>query len=85
MKQLTIGDVLGLVKMLISEAGMTLEEVKELPIYLSDDDELNGIHCGWEARLINADDEEDEYYVDMINENRGNYKLTCNDSAILIC
>ena len=85
MRRLTVGDVLDLVTVLTDEAGLTLEEAKELPIYLGDDDELNGIHCGWEARIINADDEEDEYYVDMINENRNNYKLTGNDSAILIC
>ena len=84
-RQLTVGDLFDLVKVLTDEAGLTLEEVKELPIYLGNDDELNGIHCGWEARIIDADDEEDAYYVDMINERRGNYKLTGRDSAILIC
>lgn len=82
--QLRVGDILDLVKILTDEAGLPLEEVKELPIYIGDDDELNGIHCGWECRIIDADDEEDAYYVDMINENRNNYKLTGRDSAILI-
>jgi hypothetical protein len=84
MRQLTIGDVIELAKVLMHERGMTLEDVKALPIYIGDDDELNGIHCGYDVRIIDADDEEDEDYVEMINERRGNNKLTGRDSAILI-
>ena len=83
-RQLTVGDVIGLAKVLLRENGMSLEEIKELPIYIGNDDELNGIHCGWECRILDADDEEDQYYVDMINERRGNHALTGRDSAILI-
>ncbi len=82
--QLTVGDVLDIVKVLTKEREMTLEDVRALPVYIGDDDELNGIHCGWECRILDADDEEDEYYVDMINESRNNIKLTGRDSAILI-
>jgi hypothetical protein len=83
-RQLTVGDVIDLAKVLMTEKGMTLSAIRELPIYIGDDDELNGIHCGWECRILDADDEEDEYFVDMINEDRGNFKLTGRDSAILI-
>ena len=83
-KQLTVGDVIDLAKALIFERGIRLEEVKKLPIYIGDDNELNGIHCAGECRILDADDEEDEYYVEMINESGGNYPLTGRDSAILI-
>ena len=83
-KQLTVGDVVDLAKVLINERGMTLTDVRALPIYIGNDDELNGIHCGWECGILDADDEEDKYYVDMINERRGNQPLTGRDSAILI-
>ena len=83
-RQLTVGDVLDLATVLVKERRMPLADVKALPIYIGDDDELNGIHCGWECRVLDADDEEDSYYVDMINESRNNYKLTGTDSAILI-
>ena len=62
--------------------GMTMEEIKELPIYIGDDDELNGIHCAWYTNLVDANNTEDEDFVEMINEDRGNIKL--NGSAILI-
>lgn len=58
-RQLAVGDLIDLAKVLIFEKGMSLEEVKELPIYIGNDDELNGIHCGWECRILDADDEED--------------------------
>lgn len=83
-RQLTVGDVIDLAKVLLREKGMSLEEIKELPIYIGNDDELNGIHCGWECRILDADDEEDQYYVYMINERRANHALTGRDSAILI-
>lgn len=83
MKQLTLGDILRYANSLQKE-GMTLKEIGELPIYIGDDDELNGIHCGWYVEVIDAnDDNEDmEYLVEMINEDRGNYEIT--GKAILI-
>lgn len=84
-RQLTVGDLIDLAKVLIFEKGMSLEEVKELPVYIGDDNELNGIHCAGECQILDADDEEDRYYVEMINEDRNNYPLTGRDSAILIC
>ena len=85
MEQLTLGHILNFVKELKRE-GMTDREIKALPIYLGDDDELNGIHCGWYTNLVDADDTEDEGnvgFVELINENRCNYKLE-KGKAILI-
>ena len=84
MGQLTIGNILAFVKEL-KDSGMSLKEINELPIYLGDDDELNGIHCGWYTNLVdsnNTEDEDNVYTVEMINERRGNIKL--NGKAILI-
>lgn len=85
MNQLTLGDILSFVKEL-KRNGMTDKEIKSLPIYLGDDDELNGIHCGWYTNLVDADDTKDEdnvYTVELINENRCNIKLE-KGKAILI-
>ena len=62
--------------------GMTMEEIKELPIYLGDDDELNGIHCAWYTNLVNPSNTEDADLVEMINEDRCNIKI--EGKAILI-
>jgi hypothetical protein len=85
MGQLTVRDILVFLYQLKNQ-GMTMEEIKSLPIYLGDDDELNGIHCGWYTNLVDAENTEDEdnvYTVDLINENRCNIKLE-KGKAILI-
>lgn len=84
MGQLTMGNILALVKEL-KDSGMSLKEIYDLPIYLGDDDELNGIHCGWYTNLVdsnNTEDEDNMYSVEMINERSGNIQL--NGKAILI-
>lgn len=55
------------------------EDVLEMPVYIGDDDELNGIHCAWFCEKVSKDDED---VVEMINERAGNYKFKGN--AILI-
>lgn len=84
MKQLTLGNILAFVNELKNQ-GMTMDEIKSLPIYLGNDDELNGIHCGWYTNLLDADNTEDEdsmYYVGMINDYCWNTDL--KGKAILI-
>lgn len=84
MGQLKLENILAFVKEL-QEQGMTMAEIRKLPIYIGDDDELNGIHCAWYTNLVDADDTKDEdnvYTVEMINENRCNIKL--EGKAILI-
>lgn len=85
MDQLTLGDILDFAARL-RRKGMTLEEFRKLPIYLGQDDELNGIHTGWYINLVDADntkDEDDKYIVEMINEDYANVKLE-KGKAILI-
>ncbi len=76
-------DILGLCARLRAK-GMTMEEIKALPIYLGDDDELNGIHCGWALDFVDSNNttEDDDWMVEMINENRCNIKL--DGKAVLI-
>lgn len=81
MKQLTLGDILRCVEEM-KENGMTAKEISALPIYLGEDDELNGIHTGWYLNLIDSDGDDEEGFVELINENRHNIKL--NGKAILI-
>ena len=85
MDQLTVGDILAVIRHLKDE-GMSLKEIGALPIYLGDDDELNGIHCGWALDVVDADNKEDNdnmYLVEMINECGGNIELK-KGKAILI-
>lgn len=83
MDQLTINDILALCARL-QRSGMTLEEIKALPIYLGNDDELNGIHTAWALDFVDSNNttDEDEFLVEMINEDSHNIEL--NGKAILI-
>lgn len=79
--QLTMNHILAFCAELRAK-GMTMEEIKALPIYLGNDDELNGIHCGWYTNLVDINNEEDADLVELINEDRCNIEL--KGKAILI-
>lgn len=79
--QLTMNHILAFCAELRKQ-GMTMEEIKELPIYLGNDDELNGIHCGWYTNLVDINNPEDADLVELINEDRCNIEL--KGKAILI-
>ena len=84
MKQLTFGEIIGFASKLLKE-GITMEEMVKFPVYIGNDDELNGIHCAWCADCLDANDTENEGNMDlveMINERRCNVKL--EGKAILI-
>lgn len=84
MKQLTVGSIMKFVTDCMKN-GMTAEELKDLPIYIGNDDELNGIHCAWYTNLLDANDTtntDNAYMVEMINEDRCNIKI--EGKAILI-
>lgn len=81
MGQLTLGQILDFAAKLRRE-GMPLEEFRNMPIYLGNDDELNGIHCGWYMNLVDINNEEDADLVELINEDRCNIEL--KGKAILI-
>lgn len=79
--QLTMDNILAFCAELRKQ-GMTMEEIRALPIYLGNDDELNGIHCGWHTNLVDINNEEDADLVELINEDRCNIEL--KGKAILI-
>lgn len=83
MEQLTMGEILKLA-VALQNNGMTAEEIANLPVYIGNDDELNGIHCAWCTGIVDADkNDENTILVEMINERHGNYKLE-KGKAILI-
>ena len=74
MKQLTLGTILQLAKDLQKE-GVDLRELINMPIYIGNDDELNGIHCAWYAEMINPEDDSYGPIIDVINEDCCNIKV----------
>lgn len=80
MSQLTLGVILDTVEEL--KRNMTDEEIKALPIYLGDDDELNGIHCGWYVDVLTEGDPLSESMIELINEDGGNIQF--QNKAILV-
>ena len=81
MAQLKVKDLLVFAQEL-NKGGMSYKEIMELPIYLGNDDELNGIHCGLYTNLVDASNPSDEDWVELINEDSCNIKL--NGKAIVI-
>lgn len=78
MKQLTMQDIYEF-SLKLKEKGLDLSK---LPVYLGDDDELNGIHNGWYCELIDKEDFDFEYYMELINSNCGTTEL--EDKGVLI-
>ena len=83
MTPLKIKDLTNLI-IRLKNNGMTLNEINELPIYIGNDEELNGIHTAWFVEKVdrNDNDEDNKYFIEMIDENYGNVKL--KDKGILI-
>lgn len=44
------------------------ENLRDYPIYLGNDDELNGIHNGWYINILDKKDEECEDLIELIEE-----------------
>ena len=79
-KQLTMQDILDLALKLKGQG----VDLSKLRVYLGNDDELNGVHCGWYCELVeNNGSEEDNMVIDLINENFGNIKVK-DEQFILI-
>lgn len=81
MKQLTMGTILQIATNL-KEEGMTTKEISALPVYIGNDDELNGIHTAWYGQVIDTNENEDAYFVDLINED--DHNISFIGKAILI-
>lgn len=81
MNQLTLKDIYNVAKKLLEKG----DDLSKYPVYLGNDDELNGIHTGWYINILDANDaeEDNQYMIGMINEDCCNVKLT-KGKAILI-
>ena len=42
------------------------KEIRDMIVYIGDDEELNGIHPGYYAELLDENDENDQYILDEI-------------------
>lgn len=80
MSQLTLKNIYDLANRLLKKG----EDLSQYPIYIGDDDELNGIHCGWYRNLldVNNNDEDNQRMIDMINEDH--HCIPLKDKGILI-
>lgn len=74
MDQLKLGTILILASEL-QKKGMTTEEIMNMPVYIGRDDELNGIHTGWYAQVIDPNNEDDADFIELINEDRCNIEI----------
>ena len=72
MDNLTIGDILKKVKEIKEEKGLTDKEISEIPVFIGDDDELNGIHTAWFAQKIERANSDDSDLFLMIEDRSGN-------------
>lgn len=76
MKQLTINDIFNCVNEL-QKSGMNYKDIMALPIYLGNDDELNGVHNGWYCELIDSEDKDEDMQliVDLISQDYATTEL----------
>ena len=78
--QLTMQSILE-VALKLEEQGLDLSKIR---VFLGNDDELNGVHNAWYCELVENDgEEENNFIVDLINENIGN-NVKKNEKFILI-
>lgn len=78
---LTVGELLSVIDSYKKE-GMTQKEIDSLKIYIGRDEELNGIHLGWNIDLIKENDKHSQDYINIINEDCCNRPF--EKSAIII-
>ena len=79
--QLTMEKILN-VALAMKQKGIDLSKIK---VFLGNDDELNGIHNAWYCELITNNGQEDnDFIVDLINEDYNNNKVEKNEKFILI-
>lgn len=81
MNQLKLGTILVLATEL-QKQGVSTEEIMNMPVYIGRDDELNGIHTGWYAQVIDPNNEDDSGFIELINEDHCNVEI--KGKAVLI-
>lgn len=80
-EQLTMEKILN-VALAMKQKGIDLSKIK---VFLGNDDELNGIHTAWYCELITNNGQEDnDFIVDLINEDYNNNKVEKDEKFILI-
>ena len=79
---LIFGQILQLIREM-KDSGMTDEEIKGLPVYIGNDQELNGIHTAGYRDMIDPADPDWEEIVELINEDTTNC-IKLEGRAILI-
>lgn len=80
-EQLTMEKILN-VALAMKQKGIDLSKIK---VFLGNDDELNGIHNAWFCELITNNGQEDnDFIVDLINEDYNNNKVEKDEKFILI-
>lgn len=78
MEQLTLKQIYEVAKELVEHG----EDLSKYPVYLGDDDELNGIHNGWYINTLDIQCEDNRNFIELIEENRGTTNL--KNKGILI-
>ena len=79
--QLTMQSILE-VALKLEEQGLDLSKIR---VFLGNDDELNGVHNAWYCELITNNGQEDnDFIVDLINEDYNNNKVEKDEKFILI-
>lgn len=74
MEQLTLQDIYNAI-MKIKKLNIDL---KDIQVYLGNDDELNGVHTAWNITPIDKnvkDNEDNDYLIELINEDYVNVEL----------
>ena len=80
-EQLTMEKILN-VALAMKQKGIDLSKIK---VFLGNDDELNGIQNAWYCELITNNGQEDnDFIVDLINEDYNNNKVEKDEKFILI-
>lgn len=82
MKQLKVKDVLNAIFAAKIKGDISLDELYELPVYIGNDAELNGVHTAWCINIVKENDVEDSFIIDMINEDYANVEF--ENMAVLI-
>lgn len=79
MKMLTVGDLYEFIHYLKSTKGLKESDIKKMPIYIGDDDELNGVHSAFFINGVdpeNSEDSDNAYNLELIEERAGNVPIT---------
>ena len=66
-RPLKVGDLLARI-LLLKKEGMSDSEIRELPIFVGDDEELNGIHEVYFSQIIAKNKKDDAFFFELIEQ-----------------